>query len=577
MEAESVEYRHAHHGSGVASLFPASARCIMIAELRWNIFDLVAPPDMPVSDAEGTWVFLDMRKTLLALALTCKSFTEPALDLLWRHLGGLEPLIKCLPQSLWKQDGEKLEFQSSITLDDWSIFCKYNHRVRSLLNQCHERYSKNTICGAEIWRVLSCPPFSLPLLPNLTSLTWAKASDQTFQYVRLFVTPKLTMLNISAAYYPPFTFGPSEQSIMLSIAKSCPSVSHLNFGWNRDEFTESVGDTSTVLQLWSQLTSVKTGIVSEAAILHLSNLPSLRVLKFTLPSTLVSADTRKLLQRLVFCALQELDISCKNMVFLDAFLEKLTITPKVLSFTITHGVGSARALPALISRLSNACAHNSLRQVRLSITGQPANRDTSIDAAAFQPLFAFNLRKFDFAVDGHCVVRMDDATLLQMAKAWPLLEDLSIIGYSNLNHLVTPHSFVLLLWHCPRLVSVAVPINWFMIGMHDIPRDIPYQEFSHNALSRLVLVGSKMENPISVAAFISAIAPNVKSIRRDNAYDHDDDDDDIFSEVYPTWMIFQDLVAALPIIREQGMKMMLRRAMRGSYSHRGSAQRGGRQ
>lgn len=134
----------------------------MIGELRWKIFELVALPDMPVSNilgrpSESSWEtddvddeFSFMRESLLALALTCKSFAGPALDLLWRHLGGLEPLIKYLPQSLWKQDGKKLEFQRTMTLDDWSIFCKYNHRVRSLLNQCYVKHSKDTICSTKI-------------------------------------------------------------------------------------------------------------------------------------------------------------------------------------------------------------------------------------------------------------------------------------------------------------------------------------------------------------------------------------------------------------------------------------------
>ncbi|KAG2356083.1 hypothetical protein BDR07DRAFT_476356 [Suillus spraguei] len=138
------------------------------------------------------------KKTLMALALTCKSFSRPALDLLWRDLLGFESVIKCLPQSLWKQDGQTLKFQRTMTPDDWSIFCKYNYRVRSLVNHCHWSYKKQITCGTEIWRALSCPPFSVPLLPNLTSLTWAEISDETFQYIRLFVTPKLTMLSISA-------------------------------------------------------------------------------------------------------------------------------------------------------------------------------------------------------------------------------------------------------------------------------------------------------------------------------------------------------------------------------------------
>ncbi|KAG1851910.1 hypothetical protein F4604DRAFT_1933846 [Suillus subluteus] len=547
----SSQRAHSRSGHSTSSFLPASTRCIMIAELRWNIFDLVAPPNIPVGTALETWIPLDTKKTLLALALTCKSFTEPALDLLWRHLGGFEPLIKCLPRSLWKQSWKKLEFQRTMTLDDWSIFCKYNHRVRSLFNECHERYSKDAICSTKIWRALSRPPFSLPLLPNLTSLTWANASDKTFQYVQLFVTPKLTMLHLSTAYYGRFTFGPSKESIFSSIAKSCPSVSDLgfDFGRNRAEYTVSVGDTSTMLRLWSHLTSVRTGTISEATILHLSKLPSLRVLKFTLPSTSISTDAQKLLQRPVFCALQELDVTFNSLVILDAFLEKLTITPKVLSFTITGGVGSERALPGLISRLSDVCAHSSLQEVRLSITGQPAYYNASIEAAAFQPLYAFrNLRKLDFEPDAFCIVQIDDASLLQMAKAWPYLEELRISKYPS-RYQVTAHAFVVLLRYCPRLRSVTVPIDWSTIDVHTIPPDIPYQGFSQKALSNLFVGGSSITRPTSIAAFISAVAPNLRSITGTDS----------------SWKTVQNLLETLPMVREQGRRMMLNEIKRGYY------------
>ncbi|KAG1851906.1 hypothetical protein F4604DRAFT_1959117 [Suillus subluteus] len=364
-----------------------------------------------------------------------------------------------------------------MTLDDWSIFCKYNYRVQSLVHRCRESYSHtdDETIGTEIWRALSCPPFSLPLLPNLTSLTWTEASDKTFQYIRLFATPKLTMLNIFPRYCPSFTFGPSDQFILSSIAQSCPSVSYFDFIQDSYNFIEPVGDRSTALQFWSHLTSVKTGMVSEGAILHLSNLPSLRVLEFTLPSTSISTDAQKLLQRPAFCALQELNVTCNSLVILDAFLEKLTVTPKVLSFAITRGL-TARA-------------------------------------AAFQPLFAFrNLRTLDFTADHYWIVRMDDASLLQMAKAWPYLEELYISRYTYSIYRVTLHAFVLLLRHCPHLRSVAVLVDWSMIDVCDISPDIPYQGFSHHALSYIFVSDSKIQNPTSIAAFISAIAPNVQFI-----------------------------------------------------------------
>jgi hypothetical protein len=75
---------------------PAFTRTMSISELRWKIFELIWAP-------EST-----RKKTFLALALTCKSFTEPALDFLWRELDGLDPLIRCLPPSLWKIDKQEL-------------------------------------------------------------------------------------------------------------------------------------------------------------------------------------------------------------------------------------------------------------------------------------------------------------------------------------------------------------------------------------------------------------------------------------------------------------------------------------
>ncbi|KAG1755227.1 uncharacterized protein EDB91DRAFT_281169 [Suillus paluster] len=124
---------------------------MIISDLQWKIFQLVDDTD------------LSRNKTLLALALTCKPFTGPALDLLWQGLCGLAPLIRCLPQSLWKPVEGKLEIQRAMTFDDWCIFCKYNHRVHSL----NTSVDGVIPVGTGIWRTLSCPPFSLPVAPKL--------------------------------------------------------------------------------------------------------------------------------------------------------------------------------------------------------------------------------------------------------------------------------------------------------------------------------------------------------------------------------------------------------------------------
>jgi F-box-like len=57
-------------------------RCLEIEEILCNVFKTI-----------------ESSNSLAALARTCKSFTNPALDLLWYRLWSLEPLLKTLPST----------------------------------------------------------------------------------------------------------------------------------------------------------------------------------------------------------------------------------------------------------------------------------------------------------------------------------------------------------------------------------------------------------------------------------------------------------------------------------------------
>ncbi|KAG2155543.1 hypothetical protein DEU56DRAFT_313499 [Suillus clintonianus] len=522
----------------------ASTRCMIIPDLQWKIFQLIHHDDAFMEHSRN--------KTLLALALTCKSFTGLALDLLWQDLSGLSPLIRCLPSSLWKHVKKKLEFQRIMTIDDWSIFCKYNHRVRSL------QTATNTF-GTDIWRTLSCPPFSLPLLPNLMSLVWSETTRETFLYMRLFVTPKLMTLNISHQ----FTFGLSEQSILSSIPMLCPLVSNFGIHGNIE-----AGDISNALQYWSHLSSVSTGEVSEAAILYLSSLRSLRFLKFILPSTSISVDTQTLLRQSAFCALQQLTIESETMELLNTFLETLSITPEVLSLDITDQTYTTLNLPALISRLPDVCGHSSLQHVQLSIADWSLDHNNTIGVAVFQPLSAFrNLRKLGFEMDPR--LELDDDALLELAKAWPLLEELHF-NKSRMTHHVSSNTFVSLLQHCPCLVSVGIAVNWSAIDKHGISPDVPYQGFTHRALSHAFFSNSKIRHPTRIAAFISAIAPNMESIEAWDIDIYEEHDD--FDKYSSRWYLVQRLIKSFSMVREQGRRMMLNGGEAADEDHRRVAQ-----
>jgi hypothetical protein len=179
---------------------------------------------------------------------------------------------------------------------------------------------------------------------------------------------------------------------------------------------------------------------------------------------------------------------------------------------------------------------------------------TSISAATLKPLCAFrNLRSLDF--ESHYGVQLDDTTLVQMARAWPLLEVLIIHGLLGqwADYTITPNALVSLLQHCPRLVSIAIVMNWSTVDRCGISPEIPYQGFAHGALSSADFYNSTIRHPTRVAAFLSAIAPKLETI---NAWNSDcDEDDPDFYKYLTRWKAVHHLVKAFSLVREQGKRM----------------------
>lgn len=60
--------------------------CLLVSEILVNIFAEVNERDEE-----------DAARTLAALCRTCRAFREPAMKVLWAHLGTLVPLIRCIP------------------------------------------------------------------------------------------------------------------------------------------------------------------------------------------------------------------------------------------------------------------------------------------------------------------------------------------------------------------------------------------------------------------------------------------------------------------------------------------------
>lgn len=71
-------------------------KCWEVPELLTAIFLHTTDDPNPTRDQYSTWP-IPGSSTLALLARTCKPFSEPALDILWRFMPGLGPLTRCLP------------------------------------------------------------------------------------------------------------------------------------------------------------------------------------------------------------------------------------------------------------------------------------------------------------------------------------------------------------------------------------------------------------------------------------------------------------------------------------------------
>ncbi|KAG0691972.1 hypothetical protein DFH29DRAFT_840296 [Suillus ampliporus] len=62
-------------------------RALFISDILLSIFGFLDPI---LSGDSSCW------KSLQALARTCKTFYEPAMNLLWANIHGVEPLLRCV-------------------------------------------------------------------------------------------------------------------------------------------------------------------------------------------------------------------------------------------------------------------------------------------------------------------------------------------------------------------------------------------------------------------------------------------------------------------------------------------------
>ncbi|KAF7358687.1 hypothetical protein MSAN_01207700 [Mycena sanguinolenta] len=348
---------------------------------------------------------------LVALACTCKTFQEHALDLIWHWDCSLRRFFNLFPQDALVR-GEK---------GTWSRVVR---PLRPLVKADFERFSfyANRVRGfafgdypiSHLDEIFEAMAPHLPegcLFPNLRSFNSMRGDASE---IRFFVSKKL--IRISMQYRKPcagLAFISPVAPILERFSISSP--------WHRsvDEDTSVV---SVLLQQMREIRHLYTRTLSWDALVHLSNVVFLR--HFTVGELAFAGLPMTRLGP--FISLEHLDFQGAPTSHLFHFLRLSThLAVKVFHIGIQDDIaaGSGRIHDMLCDHLD----HTSVSDIRITIASfLPAERIQTTSSSALLRLHVFsNLISLELHADRK--IALTEEVLETLTRAWPRLQVLRLI------------------------------------------------------------------------------------------------------------------------------------------------------
>ncbi|KAH7928597.1 hypothetical protein BV22DRAFT_1082616 [Leucogyrophana mollusca] len=516
----------------------AAHRCLHITELQLKIFTLVLDG---CSDRTG-------KATLAVLARTSRLFYSCATEVLWATLDSFRPLVQCLPKDLWRIEQEKLVLQRHLSAHDWAIFYRYAWRVRALNGSSRVFPRKDSVrfLNSEVYRAFSFPPAFNSLLPRLTSLQWVCVSKEAFPFIRSLLTDRLTSLTL---HLPTVDLSVSEKSILASFGTLCPNLKCFSISGCADQTHQVISD--CILDL-GYLEKLSCGRLSEGALVHLARLRSPTDVSFELPPEAISPTALHFLRYPAFNNIQFLKIVSSTLASLMPLTQTMLFAPKKVEFMVTKGAPSD-ALRDFFGGLSRCCCQGTLEEIGIRYRATPsASRDSQFTIETLRPLFLFrNLRAL--SLQAPYTMNLNNEAMKEMARSWPLLHSLELNVNCWYGTPVTPKGLIHLLRHCPMVTSLGFVVDFSPVDLDVIATKAPAHGFSHEGMEFALFGDSRIENPPSIAAFLSALMPHLALVEAwDSSIWEDDEDHDTYRA---RWTQVQSLLGAFNAVRKQGKRL----------------------
>lgn len=424
------------------------------------------------------------RQCLAALATTCKSFYEPAMDFLWADMDMLLPLLGCVTrlhpmiypraQKFWSRDIEPLSELER------SQFFRHSGRVRSL-----------SVSSDDDFHLLYFLPFDTCVFPNLLSLSWVVIFTR---HLHLFLSP--TLRNCYIAIVQP-------ELVRNSIGTRCPTLADLDI--------VTMGTTARAPHLSETVRSCKAlkrlqcPPLDSAAWKHLSTIPTL--LDLSIHQESFSSPPSKLdthnLSFATFLNVTTLRFCYAPIADITAVMQHSEF-PSLKEFEFVAHVLPGAELRPLLRALSQCKACHTLEKIAISDDDPEVEEPPGNSFPVVKELVCFTqLRSLRLFI--HCSTNLDNDLLLKVISSWPQLRSLSLYDPRHLPPKVTFRGLFAALRRCPQLRALHVDLDVVNIDI-----DPKAESFQHTSLINLGVCDSPAADTEAIARIIFAMLPNVR-------------------------------------------------------------------
>ncbi|KDQ58323.1 hypothetical protein JAAARDRAFT_192910 [Jaapia argillacea MUCL 33604] len=424
-------------------------------------------------DSSPTW-----RSDLASMAVCCRSFQEPALEVLWRDMEDVEPLLRLIPdlQMLYVHRGGSWARSYTIattqmTPIDWERFDYYARRVRSI-----DHKLDHSLCY-DIFTQLASQRRG-PLLPRLVEFAWSFLRGTRITVVELrpllaFTSPPLRSLTLNGGEGT----GMDDESwrhdvefiqLLDQFVHSMPLLEELVLSGNlatlHVEFSRRLPNLRIIGVFPSEThwSLQEEGICSMASLQHLHSLSLLRccVYRDSLPDTPSPIG---------FSSLENLFLSESKLTSLIYILDGLPVgrIQSIEAYTNADDPNEDEPRSLLIpvfERLSRFATSLTTLDLVLFARVYPSPADGSSNLMTFLgPLLSLRLLKFvhlGFDVAPEDGLIWADADIQRVACAWPHLVDVNFKIRTEGSSLSALQSFI---DRCPDLEGLRFPQSTFTI------------------------------------------------------------------------------------------------------------------